>query len=146
MKTELEILARGVCIDDGKILLCQTKGDSNTYLPGGHVEFKETVKEALCREIREELGVGSTAGRFLGAVEHTFEQKGEPHCEINLLFELSSDELNAGSRPASQEDYIEFHWVPLADIAEFKLEPAVLIGKLPQWLAADGGNWGSSYK
>lgn len=144
MNKELEVLARGVCIKEGKILVCQTKGDKNTYLPGGHVEFEETVKEALRREIDEELGVDSTVGRFLGAVEHTFDQKGEVHCEINLLFELSCEALDISRSPESQEEYIEFHWVVIEDLATFKLEPAVLIEKLPQWLAKKGDNWGSS--
>ena len=72
MSKKIEILARGVLVQNGRVLLCHTKGAANTYLPGGHVEFKESARAALCREIKEEMGLDSTAGRFLGAVEHSF--------------------------------------------------------------------------
>jgi len=64
----IEILARGVCVVDGRLLLCHTKGARNTYLPGGHVEFREKARETLRREVEEELGVKAKVGRFLGVV------------------------------------------------------------------------------
>ena len=50
----IEVIARGVCVAGGRVLLCRAKGGSSTYLPGGHVEFGETGREALVREMREE--------------------------------------------------------------------------------------------
>ena len=70
----IENIARGVCISDGHVLLCRPKGGAYSYLPGGHIEFGETGREALVREIREELGVEASAGRFLGVVENSFMQ------------------------------------------------------------------------
>lgn len=69
-------LARGIFIKDNKVLLAQAKGDENTFLPGGHVEFGESAKEALVREIREEIGITCTVHEFLGVVEHKWEKKG----------------------------------------------------------------------
>ena len=82
----IETVARGVCIHKGKVLLCRSKGGTTSYLPGGHIEFGETGREALVREVKEELGVGSTTGKFLGVVENTFMQKGQKHAEINLVY------------------------------------------------------------
>ena len=70
----IEVIARGVCVRDGKILLCRAKGGATTYLPGGHVEFGETGREALVREVKEELGVDAGTGEFLGVVENSFQQ------------------------------------------------------------------------
>lgn len=118
----IETIARGIAIADGKILLCRAKGGSTSYLPGGHIEFGETGRSALVREIREELGVASSAGRFRGAVENSFLQHGKPHAEINLVYELAF-EGSAPVPPVAREDWIEFVWWPLDRLAEVKLLP-----------------------
>lgn len=60
----------GIFIKDNKVLLARVRGYSNTFLPGGHIEFGESAKDALKREIEEELGVSCAVGSFLGVVEH----------------------------------------------------------------------------
>ena len=110
----IETIARGVCVVDGKILLCKAKGGKTTYLPGGHIEFGETGRQALVREIKEELGLASSTGAFLGVVENSFLQHGVPHSEINLVYELS---LAEGEIKA-QEDWIEFEWRPLSNLGD----------------------------
>lgn len=116
----IETIARGVCVADGRILLCRAKGGSSTYLPGGHVEFGETGREALVREMREETGLEAATGRFLGVVENSFMQHGKPHAEINLVYEMSVPE---GVRVEAKEDWIEFLWVPLDALDEANLLP-----------------------
>ena len=88
MEKHIETIARGVCIMDGKVLLCLPKDRSYSYLPGGHIEFGETGREALVREMKEETGLDATAGDLLGVVESSFMQKGEKHCEINLIYKM----------------------------------------------------------
>ena len=147
----IETIARGVCVRDGKLLLCRAAGGSSTYLPGGHIEFGETGRQALVREVKEERGVGSSTGKFLGVVENAFLQHGKPHAEINLVYELELGTGNGGledsgigglgdsgigglgdSRigglgelPAlnSQEDWIEFEWCDLNRLDEANLLP-----------------------
>ena len=103
----IETISRGVCVQDGKILLCRAKGGNTTYLPGGHIEFGETGRQALVREVKEELGLDATTGRFLGAVENSFIQHGKPHAEINLVYELN---LPSNAVVKACEDWIEFEW------------------------------------
>ena len=131
----IETIARGVCVRDGKLLLCRAKGGSSTYLPGGHIEFGETGRQALVREVKEELGVESSTGQFLGVVENAFLQHGKPHAEINLVYELTLGTGNGGLEdwrlgglgelPAlnSQEDWIEFEWCDLNRLDEANLLP-----------------------
>lgn len=130
----IETLVRGVCVKRGQLLVCQSKGAANTYLPGGHVEFKERAADALAREVEEELGVRSRVGAFLGAVEHTFLQKGERHCEINLAFVLSIPSLDTLNTPEACEDWITFRWIPLTRLSHNHLEPWPLRRLVPQWV------------
>ena len=131
----IETIARGVCVRDGKLLLCRAAGGSSTYLPGGHIEFGETGRQALVREVKEELGVESSTGQFLGVVENSFLQHGKPHAEINLVYELKLGTGNGGMEEwrngglgelpplNSQEDWIEFEWCDLNRLDEANLLP-----------------------
>ena len=134
----IETIARGVCVIDGKVLLCYPKDRSYSYLPGGHIEFGETGREALVREMKEETGLDATAGDLLGVVESSFVQKGEKHCEINLIYKMEIREEGKGKREkgrgkreeggsglptASLEDWICFDWVDCAKIDSANLLP-----------------------
>ena len=127
MNTEkhIETIARGVCVVDGKVLLCLPKDRSYSYLPGGHIEFGETGREALVREMKEETGLDATAGKLMGVVESRFVQKGEMHCEINLIYEMKVEEKGGGGQwnVSSCEDWICFDWVDCGKIDDAKLLP-----------------------
>ena len=125
---EIETIARGVCVKDGKVLLCRGKGLGSTYLPGGHIEFGETGAEALVREMKEETGLESTAGKLLGVVENSFLQHGEKHCEINLVYELTL----SGGDVAAQEDWIGFEWCPLSNLDAANLLPVDIRRLIPE--------------
>ena len=115
----IETIARGVCVRNGKVLLCRAKGGESTYLPGGHIEFGETGRQALMREVREELGIESKTGAFLGTVENFFLQHGKPHAEINLVYALEIDVAEV----KSQENWIEFEWRSLDELEAANLLP-----------------------
>jgi 8-oxo-dGTP diphosphatase len=142
----IEILVRGVCVQDGKLLVCQSKGAANTYLPGGHVEWHEQAVAGLRREIEEELGRKAVIGEFLGAVEHTFIQKGRRHCEINLMFRMDVPSLSPGKIPEACEHWISFKWIPLAGLGRNHLEPYPLRKLIPGWVKVQTRtpSWGST--
>lgn len=114
----IETIARGVAIHDGKILLCKAKGGNSTYLPGGHIEFGETGREALIREMVEETGLVVKTGRFMGVMENSFLQHGKPHAEINLVYELLIEEKDIEKAAKTKEDWIEFQWQPMENLKE----------------------------
>jgi ADP-ribose pyrophosphatase YjhB (NUDIX family) len=144
----IEILVRGVCVQKGQLLVCQSKGAANTYLPGGHVEWHEQATAALAREIKEELGVKAGVKGFLGAVEHTFIQKGERHCEINLMFAMTIPALSPDTLPEACEDWIRFKWIPLSALGRHHLEPWPLRKLLAGWIKPGKGvsRWGSTLR
>lgn len=119
----IETISRGVFILDGKILLCRAKGGKTTYLPGGHIEFGETGRAALIREMREETGLGAVTHRFLGVVENSFLQHGKPHAEINLVYSMTL-ETTEPEKIAAAESWIEFIWWPLENLSAANLLPS----------------------
>ena len=122
MEHHIETIARGVCIEDGKVLLCLPKDRSYAYLPGGHIEFGEKGREALVREMKEETGLDATAGELLGVVESSFVQKGEKHCEINLIYEMKVRGCG-GEKVRSLEEWICFEWADCDKISSVNLLP-----------------------
>ena len=62
------VVSAGIAVRNGKIMLCQRKPGSHNALkwefPGGKLEPGESPEQALERELREELGVGTRTGRI----------------------------------------------------------------------------------
>lgn len=121
----IENIARGVCIVDGKVLLCKPKKGGYTYLPGGHIEFGETGRQALVREMKEETGLAAEAGDLLGVVESQFEQHGKPHAEISLVYRMTIPSClsSSVSSPEACEDWIAFEWRKIDDLDAANLLP-----------------------
>jgi ADP-ribose pyrophosphatase len=122
------LLARAVLRDTGHVLLVRAQGQSHTFLPGGHVEDGEGLTACLRRELREELGVTASVGRYRGAVEHRWRRDGEPQYELNHCFAVEAPTLTADQVPDAREDYLTFGWVPADEkaLAEADLQPVPL--------------------
>ena len=135
VRKEIEILARGACVKNGRVLLCRNVKHGNVYLPGGHVDWGEDSRCAVEREWREELGVPGRAGRFLGVIEQAYAARGGRTCEISLVFEVKCARISACRNPPSAEARLAFEWVPLKQLRTSGLLPRMLAERLPAWLA-----------
>ncbi len=66
----------GVIQRDGQILVCQRRSGGWHALewefPGGKTEPGENPRQALARELREELGIQATIGRELDRYEYQY--------------------------------------------------------------------------
>ncbi len=131
---KIECIARGLAVQEGRVLLCRNIEHDVAYLPGGHVDPGETAAEALAREFEEECGLRVRVGRFLVANEHVFTQLGKPRHEWNAVFHV---EHAAGSWPESVpslEDALAFEWCDIAALPEAGFVPAPLLA----WILAGG--------
>jgi 8-oxo-dGTP diphosphatase len=137
-------LARGIFINGNKVLVAQAKGYENTFLPGGHIEFGESSKDALKREIEEELGINCTVGSFLGIVEHKWERNGVLNCEINQVFEVTSKELDSNSNPIAIESHLEFFWCNGSDLDDKNLQPYPLRNLIKNYINGKNAVWWES--
>jgi 8-oxo-dGTP diphosphatase len=63
----IRIRAAGILVKDGQILLVRHEKNGKSYwlLPGGGVDFGETVEQALVREFQEEVGLSIGVGKLV---------------------------------------------------------------------------------
>jgi 8-oxo-dGTP pyrophosphatase MutT (NUDIX family) len=108
------------------------------YLPGGHVEFKESAANAILREIKEETGYKGQVQKFLGILEHAWHFSGDEVCchthEINFIFQISIPGLRPPMPLPQQESHVAFRWIPVTDLHTTDLRPEALKTLIPQWL------------
>ena len=136
-------LARGVVFVEGNVLLAHQIGADNTFLPGGHIELGESAELALAREIEEEIGRKAVARHFIGAVEWLWTKDGQANHEINLIFEVAIDGLDARKPPRSKESHLEFIWSKPTELRMHNLLPSPLIECLEKWENGYRGYWGT---
>ena len=84
--------AAAVIIDSSRILLHRADYEDFWSLPGGRVEMLEDSREALRREMLEELGEEVQIGRLVWVGENFFEFLGLDFHEMGMYFEVSLPE------------------------------------------------------
>jgi 8-oxo-dGTP diphosphatase len=76
----------GLIVQDGKLLVCQRTRHQTMPLkwefPGGKIEEGEQPRDALRRELDEELGIIATIGDELARIQHEYPN----HSMVELRF------------------------------------------------------------
>ena len=144
----IHALARAVIIEQGHLLLAYDPREKPEhyyklnaffyYLPGGHIEFKESAQSALLREIEEETGHKGQCERFLGILENAWSFSNDEICchthEINFLFKVTIPGLMPAITIPQREEHVAFKWWPLTELDWAELMPEALKTLLPEWL------------
>lgn len=131
MQQNIELIVRALIVRDRHILVCQTEGRDYYFLPGGHVNFNETLRAALKREIYEELGAIVTKAQFIGGIENLFDQDGVPKHEVSFVYIADIDTSDVVSR----ENHINFIWFSVDRFINEKIVPPALKDVVMQWMA-----------
>ena len=109
MSKQREILKVGLAVtDDNGLLLVRKKGGSSYILPGGKPELGESDREALAREIEEELGCSIDIDSliFLG----TFSDRAADMKRTTVTVKLYWAKLLGSPSPKSEIENLEwFH-------------------------------------
>ena len=134
-----EICARAIIQNNGKILVCYEKGKGYYFTPGGHIEFGESAKQALSRELKEELNISIKKYSFIGAVENVFIQNGKHHHELDLVFNVEAENVS----DKSEEDHIDFLFMDIERFSKEEILPIVLQKALLKWLKDKKIFWAS---
>ncbi|SOE15866.1 ADP-ribose pyrophosphatase YjhB, NUDIX family [Streptomyces sp. 2323.1] len=69
---------------DGRLLVVRSVGRDAFYLPGGKIEPGESRKQALVREVREELGIALAPGCLTSAMLVTAPAHGLDNTELHM--------------------------------------------------------------
>jgi ADP-ribose pyrophosphatase YjhB (NUDIX family) len=129
----------GVLIQAGKVLLQRTKDDPGYAFPGGHVGFGEISTETLAREFKEEICVDIIPGRLLWIGEIFFPWGDQPCHQISLYYLVTLvDEtqiplegvFSRPDEPGIKRSHLEFCWIPLSEIKNILVYPAIAKDKL----------------
>jgi len=117
------LVAAAVLVEDGRVLLSQRKAGSHLAgaweFPGGKVEAGEDPRDALRRELREELGLEARIGDVVEATFHRYEDAGKA---VLLLFYEASRE--AGSPEPRALDVAAFRWARANELPDADFPPA----------------------
>lgn len=141
-KNNIHVQSRAVIIEENHILLCKTVGLAGNFyfLPGGHIEHSESAKDALIRELSEEVGFIFTVNRFLGCLEYSFDPQVITHAkchthEYSFIFEAQAENPMNPQQPLKQlEENIETHWIALDQLGSIDLRPEPLKQLIPEWM------------
>lgn len=116
----MTVVVAGMIIKNDRLLVAQRPADKHMAgkweFPGGKIERGETPEQALERELYEELGIRTRAGRIYHAVAHSYPEK-----DILLLFYRC--ELLYGEPEAIEE--ADVRWIEEGELSSF------------DWAAAD---------
>lgn len=112
------------------------RGGRQYALPGGHLEFGETLALCMSRELYEETGLNVEADKLVYVHENFYTLKGIETHEIGFYFlvDLSSEfpTPDAKGYIRSLESHIRMRLLPLATLRDFAVVPPFLLEYLPQ--------------
>jgi 8-oxo-dGTP diphosphatase len=118
---------------DGKLLVCQRTRHQTMPLkwefPGGKIEEGEQPRDALRRELDEELGIQATIGDELARIQHEYPNGGMVELRFYIVHEYKGELENrifkdiqwAAAKDLPKFDFLEADLTLVKDLAAGKL-------------------------
>jgi len=88
-------------------------------IPGGHLEWGESLKDAALREAREETGLAIEILGLIDVVDSVARDEAGAAIRHYVLIDFAARAL--GGEPSAGSDAREARWVPYDELGAFKL-------------------------
>jgi len=123
----------GLIVKDGKLLVCQRTRHQTMPLkwefPGGKIEEGEQPRDALRRELEEELGILATVGNEVKRIQHEYPNGGMVELRFFIVREYQREIENcifrdmqwAAPKDLPKYDFLEADLTLVRDLAAGKL-------------------------
>lgn len=85
-------------------------------LPGGHIEFGESMEEGLQRELMEEFGIEIVIGEPFFAFTYTRDNDTIHSIEVDYFATLKYPDEQIHVRP---EEHAEYHWISESELFKY---------------------------
>lgn len=118
----------GLIVKDGKLLVCQRTRHQTMPLkwefPGGKIEEGEQPRDALRRELEEELGILANVGDEVRRIQHEYPNGG--------MVELRFFIVRAYQRELENRIFKDMQWADPKDLPKYDFLEAdlLLVGEL----------------
>ena len=132
-------IVRLMIVSHGYILLAKHQGSDKThyFLPGGGIEYNESLIDAAQRELNEEIGVFKhdiSSIHPVAVYEHSWDDKGKPFHEISIVCTCEVQNLSSDKPVFSQEPHLQFIWQKTSHLSEILFLPEDFKKLVPEWL------------
>ena len=120
-------------IQEGKLLVCQRTRHQTMPLkwefPGGKIEEREQPRDALRRELEEELGILATIGDELARIQHEYPNRNKVELRFFVVRQYQGEIENrifrdvrwADPKDLPKFDFLEADLTLVSDLAAGKL-------------------------
>lgn len=109
---------------DGKLFVAR-RADTKKFLPGiyelpgGHIEFGETMEEGLAREMKEEFGIEVVVGDPFYTFTYTNQENSKHTIEVVYFSQLKNPNQEIKLNP---DDHSEYMWLTKKEVKEIFLK------------------------
>lgn len=123
-------------MNDDKILFQKKKHDKYWALPGGKIEVLETTKEAIARELKEELNITNiTIGNIISITENFFEWNGDKVHQYIFTHKVTLNDSKYNNiegvfESAEKEKDIIYTWIKKDDLVNTPIKPDYVVEQI----------------
>lgn len=133
--SEFKYRVAGVIVRNDKVLIQKIDDNPRLCLPGGHVEIGESSKEAVSRELSEELLAPVEVGEAFVIHENFFNAMNKQYHEICMYYKAKCNECPEHDWQIVEMDKgvpkkLQYKWVTPEQLKDMDFRPELIKNKI----------------